>query len=354
MIDFIENKDLKQKPDASNLGFGKYFTDYMFTMDYTAESGWHDAKIMPYSNLSLSPATMVFHYGQSIFEGMKAYKNKNNDILLFRPQENIKRLNLSCERLCIPELPEDLVLEGLTKLIKLEKSWIPDGNGCSLYIRPFVISTQEGLGVKPSSSYKFMIILSPVGAYYGSDTLTPVKIFVEPYYVRAVIGGLGEAKASANYAASIKAQQNAQKLGYSQVLWLDAIHKKYIEEVGTMNIFFRINDTIVTPALTGSILNGVTRKSVIKLCQDLGYEVIERQISIDELIECGKNGSLKEAFGSGTAAVISPISEFIWKDEKIPVANATTSDVAIKLYKTLTGIQNGTVEDKYNWTYIVK
>ena len=353
MIDFIENKNLKKKPDFNNLGFGKYFSDYMFSMDYSTEKGWHDAKIMPYSNLSLSPATMVFHYGQSVFEGMKAYKNKNNDILLFRPKENIKRLNLSCERLCIPKLPDDLVLEGLTKLLKLEKSWIPDIDGCSLYIRPFVISTQEGLGVKTSTSYKFMIILSPVGSYYGGNTLKPVKIFVEPHYVRAVIGGLGEAKASANYAASIKAQQNAQKLGYSQVLWLDAIHKKYIEEVGTMNIFFRINDTIVTPALTGSILNGVTRKSVIKLCKDLGYKVVERQFSIDELLECGKNGSLKEAFGSGTAAVISPISEFIWNDEKITVANSSTSEVATTLYKTLTGIQNGTLEDNYNWTYIV-
>lgn len=353
MIDFIENKNLKQKPNVHDLGFGKYFSDYMFTMDYSLEDGWHDAKIMPYSNISLSPATMVFHYGQSVFEGMKAYKNRDGNILLFRPQENIKRLNLSCERLCIPELSEDLVLEGLTSLLKLEKSWIPNEEGCALYIRPFVISTQEGLGVKPSTCYKFMIILSPVGSYYGGNTLKPVKIFVEPYYVRAVIGGLGEAKASANYAASIKAQQNAQKLGYSQVLWLDAIHKKYIEEVGTMNIFFKINDTIVTPSLTGSILSGVTRKSVIKICQDLGFKVIERQISIDELVECGKNGSLKEAFGSGTAAVISPISEFIWKDTKINVANSSKSEVATKIYEILTGIQNGTLKDNYNWTYIV-
>lgn len=353
MISFMENKNIKKKPDWHNLGFGKYFSDYMFTMDYLEDKGWHNATISPYTHLSLSPASMVFHYGQSVFEGMKAYKNKKGEILLFRPQENIKRLNLSCERLCMPQLPEDLVLEGLTKLLKIESSWIPNIEGTALYIRPFVISTQEGLGVSAASSYKFIIILSPVGAYYGNN-LNPVKIFVEPYYVRAVVGGLGEAKASANYAASIKAQQNAKKLGYSQVLWLDAIHKKYIEEVGTMNIFFKIKNTIVTPSLTGSILSGVTRKSVIDLCKDLGFSVVERQISIDELVECGKNGTLEESFGSGTAAVISPISEFMWKDEKILVKDSSTSPVAMKLYEILTGIQTGKVEDKHNWTYVIK
>ena len=353
MISFIENKNLKQKPDWGNLGFGKYFSDYMFTMDYSLDKGWHNATICPYANLSLSPATMVFHYGQSIFEGMKAYKNAQGEILLFRPLENIKRLNLSCERLCMPELPEDLVLEGLTKLLKIESSWIPNIEGTSLYIRPFVISTQEGLGVSASSSYKFIIILSPVGSYYGNN-LNPVKIFVEPYYVRAVIGGLGEAKASANYAASIKAQQNAKKLGYSQVLWLDAIHKKYIEEVGTMNIFFKIKNSIVTPSLTGSILNGVTRKSVIDLCKDLGLSVVERQISIDELVECAKDGLLEEAFGSGTAAVISPISEFMWKGEKIVVKDSSTSPTAMKLYEILTGIQTGKVKDTHNWIYVIQ
>lgn len=353
MISFIKRKELKQKPDWNALGFGKYFSDYMFTMDYSCEKGWHNATILPYSDLSLSPATMVFHYGQSVFEGMKAYKNTNEDILLFRPQENIKRLNLSCERLCMPPLPHDIVLKGLTKLLKIESSWIPGIDGTALYIRPFVISTQEGLGVSASESYKFIIILSPVGSYYDNN-FKPVKIFVEPFYARAVIGGLGEAKASANYAASIKAQHNAKKLGYSQVLWLDAIYKKYIEEVGTMNIFFKIGNKIVTPNLTRSILNGVTRKSVIDLCKSLGFVVQERRISIDELVECGKDGTLEEAFGSGTAAVISPISEFMWKDDIIPVKDSSNSPLSNKLYQILTNIQTGKLEDTFKWIYTIK
>ena len=270
-------------------------------MEYEKGKGWHNPEIQPYAYLNLSPAAMVFHYGQAIFEGLKAYLSSKGEILLFRPDMNVKRLNMSCEKLCIPVLDPDLVMEAMLELVKLDADWIPKEPGTSLYIRPFVFATDPFVGVRASYTYKFLIILSPVGAYYA-EGFNPVKIYVEQHYVRAVKGGIGEAKAAANYAASLKAQTEAKEKGYSQVLWLDGVERKYIEEVGTMNVFFKINNEIITPALNGSILGGITRNSVIELLKDLGYTVSERKISIDEIIKVQENGTLEEVFGSGTGS----------------------------------------------------
>ena len=344
----------KQKPQSkSELGFGKIFTDHMFVMEYTEGKGWHDAKIMPYSNLSLSPATMVFHYGQEMFEGLKAYNGVNGDVLLFRPQKNIERANKTNERICIPTINKDDFLQAIKAIVNVDRDWIPKWEGTSLYIRPFIIATDPFLGVRPSLTYKFIIILSPVGAYYKSG-LAPVKIWIEDEYVRAVVGGIGEAKAGANYVASLKAQMKAHDEGYSQVLWLDGVERKYIEEVGAMNIFFKIKGKIVTPALNGSILPGVTRASCIELCKDWGLEVQERKVSVDELIEAAKNGDLEECWGSGTAAVISPVGALRFVDEVLAIGNGETGEISQKLYDTVTGIQLGKIKDEFNWTCIVE
>ena len=266
----------KQKPDLASLGFGKYFTDHMFLMDYTKGKGWHDARIVPFGDISLSPAAMVFHYGQEMFEGLKAYAADDGSIQLFRPQKNIERMNRTNRRLCIQQVDPDFVLEALKALVSIDADWVPEGKDTSLYIRPFIIATDAHLGVKPATQYLFCIILSPVGAYYA-EGLNPVKIFVETDYVRAVKGGIGFAKAGGNYAASLAAQEKANELGYSQVLWLDGVHRKYVDEVGTMNVFFVIDGEVITPMLEGSILPGVTRDSVITLLRDLGYKVTERR-----------------------------------------------------------------------------
>lgn len=339
----------KPKPDPSKLEFGKVFTDHMFMMDYTVENGWHNAQILPYQPITLDPASVIFHYGQAVFEGMKAYLTKEEKVLLFRPEKNMERLNKSNERLCIPEIDEDFALDALKQLINIDKDWIPSGEGTSLYIRPFVISTQPFLGVAASISYKFMIILSPVGSYY-KEGVKPVKIFVENEYVRAVAGGTGSAKTAGNYAASLKAQQIATQKGYSQVLWLDGVEKKYVEEVGAMNVFFKIGDEVITPALNGSILEGVTRRSVMDLLKHWEIPVVERRISVEEIFEAHKNGELKEAFGTGTAAVISPIGEFLWNETSITLNNGETGELAKKVYDTLTDIQNGRAEDPFGWT----
>jgi len=338
----------KQKPQDSTLVFGKYFTDHMFVMDYNEQNGWHNAQILPYGNISLDPASMILHYGQEVFEGMKAYRSENNEILLFRPEKNFERLNISNERLCIPKLDEDFCLKALTKLIELDKDWVPHEKGTSLYIRPFVIATQSGLGVHPAKEYKFIIICCPVGSYY-KEGLNPVKIYVESEYVRAVKGGTGFIKSGGNYAASLKGQEKAEKLNYSQVLWLDGKERKYIEEVGAMNVFFKINGTVVTPSLEGSILPGITRRSVIEVLKDWGIKVEERKISIDELVEAYENGTLEEAFGSGTAAVISPIGEFNYNNKIMVVNNSKIGELSQKLYDYITDIQWGRTEDKYNW-----
>ncbi|MCB5238022.1 branched-chain amino acid aminotransferase [Niallia circulans] len=346
-------KEKKPKPDPSTLVFGKVFTDHMFMMDYSVDKGWHDAQILPYQPITLDPASVIFHYGQAVFEGLKAYLTKEGKVLLFRPEKNMERLNKSNDRLCIPEIDEEFALNALKQLINIDKEWIPNGEGTSLYIRPFIISTQPFLGVAASISYKFMIILSPVGSYY-KEGVKPVKIFVENEYVRAVAGGTGSAKTAGNYAASLKAQQIATEKGYSQVLWLDGVEKKYIEEVGAMNVFFKINGEVVTPQLNGSILEGVTRSSIMELLQYWNIPVTERKVTIAEIFEAHKKGELEEAFGTGTAAVISPIGEFFWNEEKIVLNNGETGELATKLYDTITNVQNGSQEDPFGWTVEVK
>ena len=343
----------KAKPDPAELGFGHYFTDHMFIMDYTEGQGWHDPRIVPYGPLSVDPSVMVFHYGQATFEGLKAYNTVDGKILLFRPSANMERINISNDRLCIPQLDPAFAVEATKALVNFDKDWIPDGDGNSLYIRPFVIATDPYLGVRPAYTYKFIIVLSPVGAYYP-EGINPVKIYVENNYVRAVKGGLGFTKTPGNYAASLKAQEEAKKKGYTQVLWLDGIEKKYVEEVGTMNVFFKINGEVVTPSLEGSILAGITRDSTLKLLKSWNIPFSERRVSIDELYEAHHNGTLEEAFGTGTAAVISPIGELNYDGKTISINDGKTGELATRIYNSITGIQNGSMEDKFGWTVEVK
>lgn len=338
----------KAKPDQSSLGFGKIFTDHMFVMDYTEGKGWHDARIIPYQNLSLAPSAMVFHYGQEMFEGLKAYLGEDGKAYLFRPDMNAKRTNDTNERLCIPQLPVEDFVEAVKAIVAVDKDWIPSEPGTSLYIRPFIIATDEFLGVAPSQTYKFIIILSPSGAYYKNG-LAPVGIWIEDEYVRAVRGGMGFAKTGGNYAVSLKAQVKAHDDGYSQVLWLDGVERKYIEEVGAMNIFFKIGGKIVTPALSGSILPGITRNSVITLCKSWGMDVEERKISVDELIEAVHNGTLEEVFGTGTAAVISPVGKLRYKDDVFTIGDNKIGETSQKIYDAITGIQLGKTEDPFGW-----
>jgi len=342
--------DKKAKPEWQNLGFGKIFTDHMFMMDYDDGKGWHSPQILPYGPLPLDPASMIFHYGQAVFEGMKAYRSPEGKILLFRPQENFKRLNKSDDRMCIPHIDEAFALKALIELLKIEADWVPTVPNTALYIRPFVFATQPSLGVNTSLSYKFLIILSPVGSYYAAG-LQPVNILVEDEYVRTVRGGIGTAKASANYATSLKSQQKAVKNGYAQVLWLDGLERKYIDEVGTMNVFFLINEELVTPELNGSILPGITRASVIQLAKYWGVNVSERRLSINEIFVAAENDSLKEAFGCGTAAVITPIKAFYMGGKSVQVADGCTGSFAQKLYDQLTGIQCGKIADPFGWSY---
>lgn len=345
-VSLTENK--KEKPDSKQLEFGKKFTDHMFVMDYSVEDGWHNPRITPYEPLVLDPAAMIFHYGQSVFEGLKAYVTDNGEVNLFRPEKNFERMNHSNDRLCIPHIDEAFAIEALKKLVAVEKDWIPTDEGTSLYIRPFIISTEAYLGVAPSAKYKFIIILSPVGAYY-KEGINPIKIAVENKYVRAVLGGTGEAKTGGNYAASLRAQEVVAKEGFAQVLWLDGVEKKYVEEVGSMNVFFKINGEIITPALGGSILPGVTRNSVIALLKHWGLPVIERKITMQEIEDAYNNGTLEEAFGSGTAAVISPIGQLTWENKDFIINNQQTGEISAKVYDTLTGIQYGKVKDEFNW-----
>lgn len=353
MIKTELSKNLKQKPDFNELGFGKYFTDHMFMMNYQEGKGWFDARIVPYQNLSLDPSTLVFHYSQTIFEGLKAYKDSKGNINLFRPQANFKRMNDSASRTCIPNFDEDLVLEALIELLKIEKDWIPNLPGTSLYIRPTIIATDAVLGVKASGTYIFYIILSPVGAYYKNG-LAPTKILIEEFYTRASIGGTGEIKAGANYAISLMGSEKAKKESFDQVLWLDAKDKKYIEEVGSMNIFFVIDNEVVTPELVGSILPGITRDSTIKLLKASGYKVTERRISVDELKDAALSGKLNECFGTGTAAVISPVGLFKYKGDEYLINNGKMGEISKMLYDNLTGIQYGVLEDKFGWVLDVK
>lgn len=339
----------KEKPAVDQLGFGQFFTDHMFIVDYTEGMGWHDPRIIPYQPLSIDPSAMVFHYGQAVFEGLKAYATVDNGVLLFRPDRNFNRLNHSNERIVIPAIDEELALEALKQLVTLDREWVPTAPGTSLYIRPFIIATEPHLGVHPSNSYQFIIIMSPSGSYY-EEGINPVKIMVEQHFVRAVVGGTGEAKTAGNYASALKGQEIAHKEGYSQTLWLDGKEHRYIEEVGSMNIFFKINGTVITPALNGSILPGITRDSMLHVLKAKNIPVEERRISIDEVVEAYHNGTLEEAFGTGTAAVISPVGELKWRDEKILINNGEIGEISQMLYDTLTGIQNGTLEDSFGWT----
>ena len=344
-----KTKTPKQKPDQSNLGFGHYFTDHMFVMNYDKDKGWFDPRIVPYAPIALEPSAMVFHYAQEVFEGLKTYKTEDGRVLLFRPNKNIDRMNASNERLCMPSINPDDFMQALKTLIKVEKDWIPTKEGTSLYIRPFIIATDPYIGVKPSDSYLFFIILSPVGAYYP-EGVNPVKIYIETEFVRAVKGGLGFAKAGANYAASIKSQVKAHELGYTQVLWLDGIERKYIDEVGTMNVFFKIDGKIVTPTLEGSVLPGVTRDSCIKILEDKGFVVEQRKLSVEEIMQSHKAGKLEEVFGTGTAAVISPVGEINFEGHKMIINDFKTGETAAMLYKEITDIQTGIEKDRFNWT----
>ncbi len=344
---------LKEKPDSSSLGFGKIFTDHMFMMDWNSEKGWYNQRIVPFENLSIHPASTVLHYGSEIFEGLKAYRRADGEVQLFRPIENIRRMNNSAERLCLPQIPEDMAMEILETFVSLEKDWTPSAEGTSLYLRPFMFGNDESLGVHAVHNATYVIIASPVGSYYA-EGINPVKIMIESEDVRAVRGGTGYAKCGGNYAASNRAGERAAKLGYSQVLWLDGVERKYIEEVGAMNVMFQIGDEIITPMLSGSILPGITRKSCIEVLKSKGFKVSERLLSIDELADALKNGILKEAWGCGTAAVVSPIGELCYKDVKYPVNNGEIGATTQMLYDTLTGIQWGKIEDTFGWTYPVK
>jgi branched-chain amino acid aminotransferase len=340
---------MKTKPtDESKLGFGKIFTDHIFTMKFKEGKGWHDAMVEPYRPLQLDPTAMCLHYAQEIFEGLKAYRGKNGEIYLFRPTENIKRMNVSAERMCMPAVDENFVLDALKKLVLLEKDWVPHGEGTSLYIRPTMIATEPALGVHPANEYLFFIVVGPVGAYYPQG-FGPTKIYVSEEYVRAAAGGTGSTKAGGNYAASLYASRIATNMGYTQVLWLDACEKKYVEEVGTSNIFFLIGDELITPELTGTILPGITRKSVIHLARHLGMKVTERHISIDEVTEGARNGTLKDVFASGTAAIISPVGQIYYRGKEYMINGGKTGPVAEKLYNEILQIQYGLKEDEFGW-----
>ena len=343
------SNQLKQKPaDESALGFGRIFTDHMFLMDYDQDTGWHDARIVPYGCFPIDPAAMVLHYGQAIFEGTKCYRRADGGLQLFRPQDNLARMSRSAERMCMPALDKETALEGLKQLIRVDADWVPHRDGTSLYIRPTMISMDVGLGVHASKKYLFFIILSPVGAYY-KEGLKPVSIYVEDAYVRAVRGGVGFTKCAGNYAASILAGDIAEKKGFSQVLWLDGVEQKYVEEVGSMNMMFAYGNKIVTPMLNGSILPGITRDSVLKLAPQLGYEVEEARLNIHDIFEDARAGRLTEAFGTGTAAVISPVGTLCLGEEKLTLGDGGIGRVSQHLYDSLTGIQYGRLEDKNNW-----
>ncbi len=333
----------------SQLGFGRYFTDHMFMMEYASENGWHDARIVPFERLSIHPASTVLHYGSEIFEGLKAYRTENGDVQLFRPMENILRMNRSAERMCLPLLDEQDAYEALCKFVEVERDWVPSAEGTSLYLRPFMFGNDEHLGVHAVDRAVFIIIASPSGNYY-KEGINPVNIMIESEDVRAVKGGTGFTKCGGNYAASVRAGKRAEEKGYAQVLWLDGVHRKYIEEVGAMNVMFKIDGEVVTPALNGSILPGITRKSCLELLVSKGYKVSERLFSVDELLDALRNGKLEEAWGCGTAAVISPIGKLSYLDQEYEICGGQIGETTRMLYDTITGIQRGKLEDIYGWT----
>lgn len=342
-----------QRPADASLSFGKVFTDHMFVMNYVEGQGWHNPRVVPYGPLTLDPATSVLHYGQAVFDGLKAFRGADGQIRLFRAQRHAERLNKSCRALCIPEMPVDLVRQSFEAIVAADHEWVPSTQGTSLYIRPTVIATDVMLGVHPAHSYTYFVICSPVGAYY-KEGVKPVRILATDTHVRAVQGGLGEAKTAANYAASLSAQQEAEAAGYTQVLWLDGVERRYIDEVGTMNIMMQIGDEVITPPLAGTILDGVTRNSILQLLRDWGHKVSERKVSIDEVMQAGRDGTLREMWGTGTAAVVSPVGELGYKGEKISIGNGQTGMLTQKLYDAIVGIQYGQQPDAHGWTSVVK
>ncbi len=352
-IRFEQRETLKEKPDWNNLGFGKYMTDYMFVMDWDKGQGWHDARIVPHGPIEINPACVVLHYAQETFEGMKAYRTAEGKIQLFRPEMNARRMNKSNERLCMPEIPEEDFVEAVKALVKVEKDWVPSEKDTSLYIRPFMFATESSLGVHMASAYKFMVICCPVGAYYPTG-LDPVKILVEDELVRAVKGGTGFTKCGGNYAGSILGQIKAEKMGYTQVLWLDGETRTYVEEVGTMNIMFKIAGEIYTAPIEGTVLPGITRDSMIHLLRKWGYKVNESHLAVTDLMKAGHDGTLEEVFGTGTAAVISPVGELRYKDDEVVINDFKTGELTQKLYDTLTGIRWGKLPDEYGWTQEVE
>lgn len=348
LIEKAADGELKAKPDQNNLGFGAYFSDHMLVMPYDSNKGWHTPRIQKYQKFSLDPAAMVYHYGQAIFEGLKAYRGPQGQLYLFRPADNLRRMNDSATRMCMPPIPVEHVLAAMKELLALDRDWVPSSPGASLYIRPTMIATEAALGVRPAKEYLFYVILSPVGAYYR-EGFNPVKIYVTDQYVRAVKGGVGHVKTSGNYAASIMAALEAQQKGFTQVLWLDAVERRYVEEIGTSNIFFVINGELVTPALSGSILPGITRDSVIKLARSWGIEVKERPVAIDEVLATIADGSLQEIFASGTAAVISPVGALSYADREYPINGGQTGPLARRFFEELQGIQYGVRPDPFGW-----
>ena len=349
-IKLVKTTTPKQKPaDEASLGFGKFFTDHMFIAEYSVGKGWHDARIVPYGPLSIDPASPVLHYGQEIFEGLKAYRRKDGGIQMFRPMENALRMNRSAERICMPPLDPEFQVKAMKMLIQLEEDWIPSSEGTSLYLRPMMIADGAELGVHPAKHFLYVIICSPSGAYYKNG-MQPLRIHIEDYYVRAVKGGIGSAKTGGNYAASLKATFDAAEKGFDQVLWLDGRENKYVEEVGAMNMMFVIDGKIVTAPLEGSILAGVTRKSILQLAQDKGYQTEERRISVQELFDAYERGGLTEAFGTGTAAVISPVGEMEYQGKSMVLNDHKIGNISQEMYDTLVGIQRGDLPDIYGWT----
>lgn len=349
-INLVKTTKPKQKPaDEASLGFGKFFTDHMFIAEYSVGKGWHDARIVPYGPLSIDPASPVLHYGQEIFEGLKAYRRKDGGIQLFRPMENALRMNRSAERICMPPLDPEFQVKAMKMLIQLEEDWIPSSEGTSLYLRPMMIADGAELGVHPAKHFLYVIICSPSGAYYKNG-MQPLRIHIEDYYVRAVKGGIGSAKTGGNYAASLKATFDAAEKGFDQVLWLDGRENKYVEEVGAMNMMFVIDGKIVTAPLEGSILAGITRKSILRLAQDKGYQTEERRISVQELFDAYERGGLTEAFGTGTAAVISPVGEMEYRGKSMVLNDHKIGNISQEMYDTLVGIQRGDLPDIYGWT----
>ncbi|NDY42120.1 branched-chain amino acid aminotransferase [Dissulfurirhabdus thermomarina] len=351
-LELLPEGERRHPPAPEALGFGDHFSNHMFLMDFRADRGWINPRIVPYAPFRLDPAAMAFHYGQAIFEGLKAYRGTDGRVRLFRARANAERFNRSARRLCMPELDEEIFLEGIRHLVRVDADWVPKQRGNSLYIRPLMIATEPHLGVRPAEEYLYAVILSPVGAYYA-EGFDPVRIYVTDKYVRAAPGGVGEAKTAGNYAASLMASEEAKRLGFTQVLWLDAVERRYVEEVGTMNIFFLLGDELVTPPLGGTILPGITRDSVLRLTRDWGLRVSERRIAVDEVFEGIRSGVLRECFGSGTAAVISPVGSLYYKGVDHRINGGRTGELARRLFDEITGLQYGDRDDPYGWIEIL-